>query len=219
MVSEQFIPSLETRPFGTPLRRFRGVLDNYATEKRIDQGSNREYMTIVFSFLEVVVIESVEPYPFPIATISIGYSTTTDTRWDVLASSIKKLFGTTPTLDELVKKQQEWAYLPCKLTTRLESGDWAKVDQEAWQVVGLEGLNAGSPTQAAQDITEHILGLLEGKTEQEFYQVFYQDPQVKGHPDLITAATERRLLSSMEDAGRIHRDTQGVWYRGAQPEA
>lgn len=218
MVSEApFTPSLETRPFGTPLRRFRGVLKEYVSEKRTDETSKREYMTIAFNFVDLVVIDSVEPYPFPIASIGIGYSTATDTRWDVLASSIKKLFGLTPALDDLVGKAQEWAYLPCKLSKKLEGEGWTKVPDEGWQVVSLEGLDAGSAQQVAQDITEHVLDMLDGKTEQDFYQAFYQDPDVRKHPDLITEATERRLLDTLQTAGRAHRDSAGVWHKGAAP--
>lgn len=212
-----FVPSLETRPFGTPLRRFKGILKDYVPEKKADQGSGREYMTIAFNFTDIVVIESVEPYPFPIATFNVGYSTTTDTRWDVLASSIKKLFGSTPTLDELVGKEQEWAYLPCKLTKLLEGGKWSKEPDEAWQLVSLAGLNSGSAEQAGQDITEHIIDMVDGKVEPDFYQEFYQDPEVRKHPELITAATDRNLLATLESAGRIHRDTAGVWHKGAAP--
>ncbi len=218
MVQEgPFVPSLETRPFGTPLRRFKATLQNYVSEKRQDQASNREYMTIQFNFVDLVVMESVEPYPFPIATIGIGYSTTTDTRWDVFASSIKKLFGTTPSLDEIVSKGQEWGYLPCKLTKRLESGEWIKAPDEGWQLVSLDGLDSGSAEQAAQDITERIIEMADGKTDQAFLQDFYQDPEVRKHPDLITAASNRSLLASLEAAGRISRDSNGVWHKAEVP--
>lgn len=208
-----FIPSLQTRPFGTPLRRFTGKLKDYVTEKRTgtEGGGGKEYMVIVFNFTDVEVIDSVEPYPFPIATINISYSTTTNTRWDAFASSIKKVLGLTPTLDDIVDKVQEWAYMSCKLRM-LVDGEWKEVDQEAWQLVSVEGAEGEGSTNGDK-ITEHILDLIDGKTEQDFYQVFYQDEEVRKHPDLITAATERQLLKSLEDAGRISRDTEGIWHR------
>ena len=69
MVSEQFTPSLETRPFGTPLRRFKANLKEYRSEKVTPDGGGREYRRIFFDFIDLEVIESVEPYPFPIATL------------------------------------------------------------------------------------------------------------------------------------------------------
>ena len=218
MVQEQFVPSLDTHPFGTPLRRFSGKLQDYVPTKVTPEGG-REYMSIVFNFVDVVVIESVEPYPFPIATINISYSTSTETRWDALATSIKKLFESTPALEELVGKTQEWAYLPAKLRKKLpdaEGGAWVTADDEAWQVVSIGEASAGSQaagTEPGFDIDAHILNLLDGKTEQDFYQAFYQDPKVRSHPELITAATERKLLGTLEEAGRVSRDSEGIWHR------
>lgn len=217
MVQEPFTPSLDTHPFGTPLRRFSGVLKEYVPTKVSPEGG-REYMTIVFNFVDVVVIESVEPYPFPIATINISYSTSTETRWDALATSIKKLFESTPALEELVGKPQEWAYLPAKLRKKLpeaEGGEWVTAADEAWQVVSIGGEGAAAPagTEPAFDIDDYVLNLLDGKTEQDFYQVLYQDPKVRAYPALITAATERKLLETLEAAGRVSRDSEGIYHR------
>jgi len=212
-----FVPSLDTHPFGTPLRRFSGVLQDYVPTKQTPQDGGREYMVIVFNFVDIVVIESVEPYPFPIATLSISYSTSTETRWDALATSIKKLFESTPALEELVGKKQEWAYLPAKLRKRLDDGTWATVDDEAWQLVSIGDAASGSPSMAGTepgfDIDDHILSLLDGKTEQDFYQGFYQDPQVRPYPALITAATERKLVEALLAAGRVTRDSEGIYHR------
>lgn len=223
MVQEEFKPSLDTKPFGTPLRRFQGVLQNYVSERKTDANSSRTYMVIAFNFVDLTVLESVEPYPFPIATLSIGYSTSENTRWDALASSIKKLWGSTPALDELVGKVQEWAYLPCKLRTKLESGEWADVPNEAWQVAGVTGIGAGvgasgGGAPAASDPTDHLLDLLDGKLEADFHQVLFQDPELRGHPDLITSATERTLLPALEAAGRCYRGSDGIWHKGANPD-
>ena len=215
-----FVPSLDTKPFGTPLRRFRGMLQDFVPTKVTPQGGGNEYMSIVFNFVDLVVIDSVEPYPFPIATLSISYSTSVETRWDALASSIKRVYDSTPALEELVGKVQEWAYMPVKLRKRLDDGNWATVDDEAWQLVSIDGVGAGVGTGTGAstatptfDVDAHILDLLEGKNEQEFYQVFYQDVEIRKHPDLITAATERKLLTTLEEAGRIERDPQGIYHR------
>ena len=197
------------------------MLQDFVPTKVTPQGGGNEYMSIVFNFVDLVVIDSVEPYPFPIATLSISYSTSVETRWDALASSIKRVYDSTPALEELVGKVQEWAYLPVKLRKRLDDGSWVTVDDEAWQLVSIEGVGAGvSMGMAANpaptfDVDAHILNILEGKNEQEFYQAFYQDVEIRKHPDLITAATERKLLTTLEEAGRIERDPQGIYHRKA----
>lgn len=213
MTQEQFVPSLETKPFGTPLLRFRAVLKEYVSEKRRDEANNREFMIITFNFTDLEVIESVEPYPFPVASFGIGYSTAENTKWDALAKSIKKLFGKTPALDEIVGKMQEWHFAPCKLTKKDdETGAWTLAPDNAWQVLSLDGI--GSAAETAVDINDHILDLLDGKTEADFNQAIFTDPKVRGHADIIESHTNRELLPTLEKAGRAHRDDDGVWHKG-----
>ncbi len=121
--------------------------------------------------------------------------------------------GQTPTLDDIVGKTQEWAYLSAKLRTKQDSGAWEDVEGEAWQLVTLAG--AVGEAGADDGIDDHILDLLDGKTEKDFYQLFYQDAKVRAHPELISAATERTLLTSLEAAGRITRDTEGIYHKAA----
>jgi len=213
-----FVPSLETRPFGTPLRRFRGLLKEYNSEKVSPDGGGREYMRITFDFIDLEVMESMEPYPFPIATLQISYSTATETRWDALAQSIKRVVGLNPTLEDIVGKTQEWAYLEATLRAQVE-GVWTNTKQEAWQLVSLAGTVSGNGVD--DGIDDHVLALLDGKTEQDFYAVLYADELVRKHPETISAATERLLLPALEKAGRITRDTEGIYHiqpkEGATP--
>ena len=217
MTQEQFTPSLETRPFGTPLRRFSGVLKDYTSERREpSEGSGgKSYMVITFNFTDLEVLESVEPYMFPIATISISYSTSQQTKWDALASSIKKVLGLGATLDDITGKTQEWAFLPATLRVRGDDGNWSNAEQETWQLVSLEGTTAGGE-KVDDGIDDHILSILDGKDEQSFYQEFYQDELVRKHPDLITAATQRKLLDTLMEAGRVTRDEAGIYHRVAE---
>ena len=218
MTQEPFIPSLETKPFGTPLRKFEGILKGYASEKKMGTGEGaKEYMTINFDFIDLTVIESVEVYPFPIATISISYSTSTETKWDALAKSIKKVMGIQTTIDQLVGKKQVWSYLPATLRT-LVDGEWKNAELETWQLFSIDGASPSSGPVDSKEVDERILELLDGKTEQDFYQVFYQDDIIRGHPELIEAATQRTLLPALKQAGKIHRDAEGIWHMGEGPE-
>lgn len=215
MTSEPFVPSLETKAFGTPLLHFKGTLKEYIPKDQAD-ASGRAFKVIDFNFTDIEVIESVEPYAFPICTIGVGYSTTENTRWDALAQSIKKQFGRTPTLDEIVGKQQEWKFAPAMLTKKDDAtGLWSKEPTNAWQIVSIDGM--GSPAQASADIDAHVLELLDGKSEQDFQQVFFVDPEIRKHPELIQQATNRELLPNLEAAGRAHRDDGGVWHKGPKP--
>jgi hypothetical protein len=212
---EAFVPSLETKAFGTPLLQFRGTLKEYISKPQKDDASGRSFMVIGFNFTDIEVIASTDPYAFPICTIDVGYSQTEVTRWGALAKSIKKLYGRTPALDEIVGKQQEWVYGPCKLRTK-EGDQWKDIEDRAWQIVSIDGL--GSPAQMTADIDAHVLDLLDGKTEQDFQQVFFVDPEIRKHPELIEQATNRQLLPTLEAAGRAYRDDGGVWHKGAKPD-
>jgi len=213
MTEEQFVPSLATKAFGTPLLRFQAFLKEYKSEKRRDESSGREYMVVKFDFTDLVVIDSVEPYPFPVAVIEIGYSSTEKTKWDALAQSIKKLYGRTPALDEIVEKTQEWHFGDCKLRT-LDDSDkqWKDLPGQAWQIVSIEGI--GDPAVETQNRDDHVLDLLDGRTEADFNQEVLTDPTVRQDRDLVTAITNRELLPSLEKAGRAHRDSAGVWHKG-----
>lgn len=218
-MTEDFVPSLETKAFGTPLLRFKAILKEYRSERRKDEGSSREFMVVNFDFTDLVVIESVEPYPFPVATLQIGYSSTEKTRWDALAQSIKGLFGRTPALDEIQGKMQEWHFGDCKLRTKDEEEadpkkQWKDLPGQAWQVVSIDGI--GAPAEKV-DLTELVLNLLDGKTENDFYQEFYQNSDIKKDSALVESVTNRELLDTFEKAGRAHRDGEGVWHKGAKP--
>lgn len=223
MVQEPFVPSLETRPFGTPLLEFSGNLKEYLAEDREpSEGSGgKKYKVITFNFTDLIVIRSVEPYAFPIATIQVSYSTAQQTKWDALASSIKKILGMGATLDDIIGKVQTWEFAEATLRVRGDDGTWANAQQPAWQLKELGGVEAGGG-QVDDGIDDHLLFLIDGKNEQEFYQVFYQDEMVRNHPDLITAATNRELVGTLMTAGRVIRDEAGIYHRqpteGADPQ-
>lgn len=213
---DTFTPSLETRAFGTPLLRFRAKLKEYISDRRKDEGSGRDYMVVKFEFIDLEVLQSVDPYPFPVATIEVGYSSTEKTKWDALAQSIKVLFGRTPVLDEIVGKVQEWHYGDCLLRTKDESdGKWKDLPGQAWQVVQLDGI--GSAPEEAANTDELVLNMLDGRNEQDFLQLFYADPTVRANQDLVATATSRQLLPNLEKAGRAWRDDSEVWHRGEKP--
>ncbi len=209
MEQQAFKPSLETRAFGTPLLKFKGILKDYEVEDRT--ADNRTYKVIKFNFIDVEVIESLEPYPFPVASIEIGYNPNEGTKWAVFAKSIAKVFGHVPSIDDLVSKSQEWEYGDTKLRLPDEQGIWDTRDGKAWLLASIDGV--GGASVGTEDITSHILDLLDGKTEQDFYQVLYQDELARKHPDIITAATDRKLLPTLEKAGKAERDDQGVWHK------
>ena len=69
----------------TPLRKFYGILDSYSPEERYGKTS------VVMNFKDVEVIESTEPYPFPIAVIPIKLSNRKNSAWGVFSESLNAI--------------------------------------------------------------------------------------------------------------------------------
>lgn len=205
---QDFKPSLDTTDVGTPLRIFEGMLEKYESIPGRDEQNQRDYMVIQFSFTDVEVIESTEPYPFPIAQIKVSYSTKTKTKWDALAKSVKTTLGPEASLDGLVGKRQQWAMQPATLRVMDdETKVWGDGQVDCWKVVKIEGV---APP---EDLTDHIVGLADGKDEKAFNQAFLTDDKLRTRPDLITALTERKLVEPLITAGKLTRDAEGVLHK------
>jgi len=191
------------------------VLDNYKGVPGKDEQTGREYMSVEFNFKDLEVIEATELYPFPIAQLRIGYSTSSSTRWGVFAKSCKRVLGPTADIDLLVGKKQEWAFQTGKVRTRVEQAGpdgavnqvWTDVEQDCWQVIAVEGV---SPP---EDLTSHIIDLADGKTEAAWNQALFADEKFRTRSDLVTDLTERKLLDALMLGGRLTRDAEGVLHK------
>jgi len=176
-----------------------------------DRGGNT---VIVLKFTDLEVIESVSPYPFPTAEIQISHSDRSETRWAAMGDSIRRLLGPDEGADAMVLegKMQEWAMLPSP-TRRPEDpqnpgGYWETLDTDCWQVVAVEGA-----AEAAENLTEHLLDLADGKTDTQFNQAALADTKVTASPTTVTAITERTLLPALIAAKQLSRDAEGVLHK------
>ena len=232
MVQEQFKPSLATPVGQSPLREFIAVLESWEAETREAQADNpgdtpRKYQVITFNFKDLEVIESTEPYAFPIAVLSIGYAPPTvsrgNTRWDALAGSIRKLTPD-PDLDLLVGKRMTWAMLPSTLRQALVEEDgtpkldgrlkalWGDVQVDAWQVKEIEGL--GSIAESDEEFMDFLVGEADGKTPTDWYEALLGDRRVtQGRGDIVTAITERKILDTLLTAGKLTQDSDGILHK------
>lgn len=230
-MQEVFKPSLATPVGQSPLREFEAILDSWEAETREAQSDNpgdtpRKYQVITFNFKDLNVIESTEPYTFPIAVLSIGYASPTvsrgNTRWDALASSIRKLTPD-PDLDLLVGKQQTWAMRPATLRQALTEEDgtpkldgrlrplWGDVTEDAWQVLEIEGL--GSTAESDEDLMDFIVDEAEGKLEKDWYEGLLGDRRITQRNDLVTAITDRKILDTLKAAKKLTVDSEGILHK------
>ncbi len=238
-MTQEFVP--EVRAPGNPLIHFKGVLKEY--KPIAGAAGGRQWTNIEFNFTDVDVLESLDPYLFPIATLTVKYTKPGDkgkpgqgNKWEVLAASLRKLLGNNADIRKLVGKAQEWHLLPGILRLPLTDdegnqvmmenddgtpviGDdglprqeWGDVAQGCWQLVALEGV--GSVEEVDTEFMGHLCGLAEGKDERAFYEAAFCDPQVTAKPDVVQAITDRKLLQTLLDAGRLTRGSDGILHKG-----
>jgi len=231
----------ETGGFGTPIRYFRGKLDtiNGAMVQRGNMPQARLELTYNFSDVEVFI--SVEPYPFPIAQISMLHSNRTKSGMGVLGASIDKIINAD--LDEnvaqvqaknqdfLIAKVQEWRMTSGHLMPdRDEAGNWSEKAREAWEVVYVEGVggtahsgagaaapvagDAPAPVLVATGVTpvQQALNLLDSKSQQDWNNVVFQDPIVKGDAALTNSIIGGTFLPPMLESGMITIDDNQIYH-------
>ncbi|KKL73056.1 hypothetical protein LCGC14_2078760 [marine sediment metagenome] len=222
------------RPSGgdTPLRRFKGILDELKLDQRV-ASDGRTYAVALFNFKDVEVLESTEPYPFPIAVIGISYkppkSSRGGTKWEALSASLRKLMPENPDPDELKGKRQEWAQVEFALRSALtdEEGHpvmdgnqkqlWGDVPTLCWTIVSVEGL--GSVAEKDEDFNAFLVNLADGKTEPKFYEEALTNSQVTARPNIVEAITSRKLLTTLTEMGLITRDAEGILHKASAPVA
>lgn len=197
----------------TPLEHFRGVLKDYVAEDRQPEGGN-PYKVITFNFIELEVLRSSEPFPFPAAPIPISWSTSSNTKWAALAASARKVLPAED-IELLVGTKQEWELRPCKLRAKSsETGKWEIVDGVAWQINSVEGY--GSAENAGVDLTERLCDLADGKTEVEFNTAVFADSDLRAMPGFTKAVesiTSRQFFPMMQTAGKLRMDSEEKWHK------
>ena len=206
--TNEWKPSLDVTG-QSPLRKFSGVMEKYAGVPGKDENSGREYMSVELSFTDVEVIETVEPYPYPIAQVRVGYSQSAQSRWGALAKSIRRLLGPTGELDHCLKKRMTLAMKPYLLRVRSEDGSWGDAESPCWQVEEIEG--AAAP----EDLTPYIVGVADGKLDKDIYSALLTDPKIMARPEIVTSITDRKLLDTLVMAGALSRDTEGIFHRNS----
>lgn len=221
-MTDQFKISVEApTDFTNPLVRFTGVLKEWKQDVREYEGG-KSNLGIKFDFTDVTVIESTEPYNFPIASFRVTYSDRSGTAWAEFTKTLRDIVpmdvlqGSPEPLDVLVGKSQEWYYAPVQLRRPGADGSgeekvWKLRDGRAWTLCNLEGFGSSGGAGNILDALAEYIG--DGKKDAEIYQWLYTDQSLKsmqGFSSAIEGASERTLLSSMVSAGKLKED-KGVY--------
>jgi len=190
--------------FQNPLRDFWGKLDHWVPRR--DERYNRTIIDL--GFTELRVVASVEPYKLPTTQISIPHSTYLTSSWGVFATSVNKF----------LTEEEEWtvlegATLHMVLTDNHNFGTARDTNEpiirSCWEVVEVQGRETGggaiSPIQKALD-------LLDGKSDQDYYQVALADPIIKKDGNLVTQLLNNTFLPAVEASGQAKKDENGIWH-------
>lgn len=208
----------------SPLIRFKAVLKEYKVDAREATEDRRASTSVVFDFVDVVVIESREPYPFPIATLRIPYSERNETRWAAFTSSLRKILPpevrSSDGLDALVGKNQEWHWTAAKLRQPLRDDEgndimengkqkWGVRDADSWQILNCEGFGGAEEGSIMDAIVEYA----DGKTDKDLYQWVFTSQELKrysDYTDAVEAVASRQLIGLLEKQGRLKTEADGT---------
>lgn len=248
LTQEQVLAQLQTRGFETggfrsPLRWFRGTLTGIigSMVQRGNMQQPRLEVTYNFQNQDVEVFESSEPYPWPIAQISIMHSNREKSNMGVLGRSIDKIInaGVDENLpqaqaknqDILIGKVQEWKVTPGHMMW--DNDKQAETARECFEVVYVEGIGGTPhsgvmvsteppdvggvqvPTPTASTVispTQQALNLLDGKTQQEWNNIVFQDPLVKGDPAVVKSIIDGVFIPPLEASGMVTKDADGRYH-------
>jgi len=245
LTPEQLLAQLQTRGFEaggfrSPLRHFRGTLTSI-TGSMVQRGNMPQAkLEVTYNFdkpgAPIEVFASTEPYPFPIAQISMMHSNREKSNMGVLGASIDKIINAdvdsnapqaqVKNQDFLIGKVQEWKMTPGHMMW--DNDKQAETPRDAWEVVYVEGVggtphsgvatpaptDTPAPTVTPTGVTpiQQALNLLDGKTQQDWNNQVFQDPLVKGDSALVSKIISGAFIPELEAVGMVTKDDNGVFH-------
>jgi len=198
-----------------PLRKFYGDIAYVSDPPEERQGQSGAYSVVVFRMAAVEVLQSTEPYPYPVAEIAISLSNRKKSRWGFFSESLVKYLKSEEDVKDIMSRRVGWVYTdgqdgrpaPKKVWNRTAN---AEVDAPAWEVFDIVGAKGNTSNDAA---VEHTIGLLDGKSVSEFNKVALADPVVKGNVDLQRAIMDKSFVTALVQRGTFAKDENDIYHR------
>ena len=190
-------------PSGTPLRKFKGKLDDIVPEA--DSATGRTVMHVNFTDVEAIECIPGAVYPYPTAQINIGYRVDPGSGrpsersiWGRLLISAEELGFE----DIMLLKGKVVMMVGTTESFGKNRQTGEEMEGLVWRVAEAEGgAGQGQPAaQSAEDKAKHLAMLADGKTAGEFAAAALQDPIGKEHQAQIF---DRTLLPTLVQLGLL----------------
>lgn len=205
---------------GTPLRRFTGKYEGYTQEPATGYEGTR----VLLNFSSVEVLESTEPYNFPIAVLNMGLSNRKKSKWGYLGDSLNKLQGPEEDIDDQQGKRMGLVFCDGQEGRPEPRPIWNKtadktdfpdgeVPTPVWEVYELEG---GAPAAAGVGVVtaaDRAKELLDGNAISDFNKKALADTLIRKDPALQRAITDRSFVKGLLDSGEFTKDDVDIFHK------
>lgn len=208
---------------GTPLRRFKGVFQGHEEEAAKGYDGTRTNL----NFTEVEVIQSTEPYNFPIASINLGVSNKKESRWGYFATSLTQMIPEDEGLDEQVGRTWELVFCdgqdgrPEPKPIWMRDADRAtypdgRVPTAVWTVVEIEGIPGKESGTSKGNSRDKAMSMLDGKSLSEFNKVALADPAIRKDVELQRRIMDKSFVKALLDGGVFTKDENDVYHKAEE---
>ncbi len=206
----------ETDDSFTPvITEFKGVMGEIETLERPPNPlypNSKAQMQLKYNFTDIEVIESKEPFEFPIFSFPVTYTPKmTASAFGAMVDSLSEIVPpegrSNPRFVEGLRCHMKWSET---LLRSQQNNVWGDYPGFAWKFVGIEGYTADEgPT-----LNERVLDMLVGKTKISFQEAYYAEPDfqtMSGYNEMTERLATGDLFDEFENAGLIKRDDEGVF--------
>jgi len=224
-----------------PLRRFMAVFDSMPKEPQsFGEGeSAKKSMRVTFNFRDLEVLETIEPYHFPVFSFNATESNRKKSKYGVFAESFNVVADSQLSPEQLDPSNPN--FVPAKdrmdfkdaigkrLGLVLADGEDGRPEppmlydgrvQEdkptpAWTVYSIEGIGAVGQGADAAEVAKQ---LLDGKTLPQFNAEALKNTTIKNDTALLTSislpvSAAGNFANALIAAGEFTKDTAGVYHR------
>ena len=218
------VRGLKDSDFDNPLRKFKGNFAGYETAPATGYEGTR----VQLNFNEIEVLETTEPYNFPITTVNVGQSNKHKSRWGYLADSLAALLADDEDIKDAIGRQMTLVFCDNQDGRPAGKPIWNKeadpaefpdkmVPTAVWIVTEMEGANAGgsdASSSGAQSAADWAEENIIGKTRADFNKWFFADAKCRKDTALQRTVTDKSFLNGLTQLGRIVENADGIFEVG-----